>query len=224
MTQALVKSTENLTLIGSGPVSAAGLSIAIARAPHLVAADGGADRAHALGHRPSAIIGDMDSLSKVENWQNSDLAMYRIEEQDTTDFEKCLTRVEAPLILAVGFIGGRVDHTLAALNVLVRHGPRPVALLGEADVTFACGREAAIDVALGTPVSIFPMAPVRGTGSEGLEWPLDGLAFAPDAAVGTSNRATGPRVRVLFDRPGALMTVPLTALDQVIAALSTRAY
>ena len=57
-----------------------------------------------------------------------------------------------------------------------------------------------MELPAGTRVSLFPMAPVTGLPSEGLRWPLDGLAFAPDARVGTSNQALGGSLRLRFDR------------------------
>jgi thiamine pyrophosphokinase len=50
--------------------------------------------------------------------------VHHLPEQDTTDFEKCLYSVAAPLLLGVGFLGGRADHHLAAMNVLVRYADR----------------------------------------------------------------------------------------------------
>ncbi len=61
------------------------------------------------------------------------------------------------------------------------------------------------------------MAPVTGQ-SEGLRWPIDGLAFAPNGRVGTSNAVTGP-VALRFDGDGMLVILPRTALPQVIKAL-----
>ncbi len=119
MTKTLVTCTENVTLVGGGPGSATALALAVGKAPCVIAADGGADRAKAIGIVPSTIIGDIDSFSKVESWQNSDVKMFKIDEQETTDFEKCLYSVSAPVFLGVGFLGARTDHGLAAMNAMV---------------------------------------------------------------------------------------------------------
>ena len=51
--------------MAGGPVLRRDLKAALAHAPCLVAADGGADRALALGQVPDAVIGDLDSISAV---------------------------------------------------------------------------------------------------------------------------------------------------------------
>jgi thiamine pyrophosphokinase len=70
----------------------------------------------------------------------------------------------------------------------------------------------------GDPLSLFPLAPVTGD-SEGLEWPLAGLAFAPWGMIGTSNRVVAPRVRLAFDGPGMVAILPRARLDVAITAL-----
>ena len=51
--------------------------------------------------------------------------LHPIPEQDSTDFDKCLRHIAAPLVLGVGFLGGRVDHELAAFSTLVTRCDRP---------------------------------------------------------------------------------------------------
>lgn len=212
--------TKAMTLAGGAPFSAETLRLALGVAPELVAADGGADRLRAFGAMPRAIIGDLDSLDMAETWQNSDVTMFKISEQETTDFEKCLYSLRAPLILGIGFLGGRVDHALAALNALVRYAEPPVVLLGPADLCFAAPADLALELPADTNVSLFPMAAVRATRCAGLVWDVTGMDFAPNGKVGTSNRTTGGALRLAFDRPGMLITLPLDTLDQVARALS----
>ena len=58
-----VQSRVGVTLVGGGDPRPEGIEEALKYAPTLIAADGGADRALALGFRPEAVIGDLDSLS-----------------------------------------------------------------------------------------------------------------------------------------------------------------
>lgn len=222
MSDVLIRSTDGVTLIGGGDVDRAALSLALELAPRLVAADGGADIALEHGHRPTAVVGDFDSIANLEYWQNSDVYMCRLDEQDTTDFEKCLRSVAAPFVLGVGFLGPRLDHALAAMSAVIAYGARPIVLLGGDQLVFHCPTSIELPLVEGTVVSLFPMAPVRGVGSTGLQWPITGLDMAPGARVGTSNRAATSRVSMAFDRPGMLVILPLSALDAVVATLSTR--
>ena len=77
-----------------------------------------------------AVIGDMDSLRGSGRLRAAGVAIFEVGEQDTTDLEKCLYSVEAPLYIGLGFLGGRIDHHLAAMNALVKYPGKPVVLIG----------------------------------------------------------------------------------------------
>lgn len=216
----LFESEGPVVLAGGGALSAEALARARARAGPIVAADGAADRLLALDARPDAVIGDLDSLDDAGGWAARGVAVHRLDEQDTTDFEKCLYATRAPLYLAVGFTGRRLDHGLAVLNAMARRPDKRVILVGESEIVLAAPAGRRLDLALapGATVSVFPMAEVACAPSRGLEWPLDELVLAPSGRIGTSNRATGP-VSLAFEGPGAMLLLPPEALDEAIAAL-----
>ncbi|EAQ04221.1 thiamine pyrophosphokinase [Pseudooceanicola batsensis HTCC2597] len=190
----------------------------LAGAP-VVAVDGGARLAISAGLTPQAVIGDFDSLGPDEAAQFDPATLHRITEQETTDFDKALRSVRAPVVLGAGFHGARIDHHLAALSVLARFPDRHCILVGTEDVTCLCPPELAIDLSPGDWLSLFPLAEVQGT-SSGLEWPIDGLRFRPDHRIGTSNRVTEGRVRLQMTAPGMLLILPRRALRPLLAALS----
>ena len=187
---ALVRSGIGVTLVGAGPVAPEALDDCLARAPMMVAADGGARALLAAGRMPEAVIGDLDSLGSEDRARVPEARLHRIAEQDSTDFEKCLTRIEAPFVLAVGFLGGRADHALAALSVLARGVGPPCVLVSETDALCHAPARIDLDLPAGARVSLFPMAPVRGA-SEGLRWPIEGLAFAPSGPRRHLERGAG---------------------------------
>lgn len=211
MPDPLITAATGVTLIGGGPVTAGTLAAALARAPRLVAADSGYDRAIALGQVPEAAVGDLDSISAAHR---GDPRIRHDPDQDTTDFQKAMARIVAPFVIGVGFLGGRMDHALAALSALASFGR--VMLLGEEDLALRLPAAIALDLPAGMRVSLFPLGPATGR-SEGLEWPIDGLALAPDGRIGTSNRATGP-VRLQVDGP-MILILPPAALDAVLAGI-----
>jgi thiamine pyrophosphokinase len=213
---AIVQSQEPVTLVGGGDLAPGDLAQALALAPILVAADGGADRVLASGAEPVAVIGDMDSLSAEARGAFAD-RLHPVPEQVTTDFDKALTRIDAPVVLALGFAGGRLDHELAALHSLVLRADRPCLLLGPATLAFHAPPDFRLPLSPGTLVSLFPFAPVTME-SEGLLWPTDGLAFAPQSRIGTSNQATGP-VRLRPSGPGMLVILPRGSLPPALSAL-----
>ncbi|MGK7654768.1 thiamine diphosphokinase [Roseovarius sp. B08] len=213
----IVHQLNPVTLVGGGQLGENDLKRAIAVGNHVVAADGGADSVKRAGLVPSAVIGDFDSLSDETRATLSPDRLYHISEQDSTDFEKCLRNVDAPLILGVGFTGRRIDHHLANLNALVRYPHRRCILLDGTDIVFLAPPSIALDLPPGTPVSLFPLGIVEGM-SEGLEWPISGLTFTPDGRVGTSNRATGP-VSLHVTAPKMLLILPATAFEAAVDVL-----
>ena len=218
MNPVIVESSDAVSLIAGGPVSAQDLRVALRVGPYLVAADSGADRALALGATPRAVIGDFDSISAAAQMRLDPTTLFPIREQETTDFAKALSRIKAPLVIAVGVLGGRVDHELAVLNAVVNTA-QPCILLGKQDVIFAAPPHLSLRLTLGDRLSLFPLAAVRGR-STGLHWPLDGIAFAPNGAIGTSNAVSQPQVTLAFDAPGMLVILPRNRLNSAIAALS----
>jgi thiamine pyrophosphokinase len=215
MNDVIVQSTSGVTLAGGGGFSLKLLALARGFAPRVVAADGGADRLLRLGAEPEAVIGDLDSIS---NAAKARLAgrLFPIREQVTTDFDKALRSVQAPFVLGIGFSGARLDHGLAVLNSLVQHPGRRCLLLSGQDVVFLAPREMALTLPKGSRLSLFPMGEVEGT-SEGLRWPLDGLQFAPDGMIGTSNQVVGP-VRLRFNADRMLVILPRSAVAAALDA------
>lgn len=215
----IVESSEGVTLVGGGPVSAAQLAMARALAPRIVGVDSGADRLLRLGVSPEAVIGDMDSLSRGAKQQLAD-RLFPIAEQDSTDFDKALRSVAAPFTLCLGFQGARIDHGLAVLTSLVRHAGRRAFVLGPRDLAFLAPPDLQLDLPRGSRLSLYPMGPVSGT-STGLRWPINGLHFAPDGQIGTSNQVTGP-VRLTFDAPRMLVILPVRSLPEALRGCGLR--
>jgi thiamine pyrophosphokinase len=214
---AIVRSARGVTLVGGGEIAPEEFTEALALAPTLVAADGGADAALALGRVPQAVIGDFDSITDAGRRAIPADRQHRIAEQDSTDFEKCLTAIAAPFVLALGFTGQRVDHTLAAFSALARHPARRCLIVSDHDVCFLAPPRLALDLPAGARLSLFPLGPVRGE-SRGLRWPIDGIAFSPEDRIGTSNEVTGP-VHLGFDAPRMLVILPRPHLRVTLRAL-----
>lgn len=218
MKTVIVQSQDAVTLVGGGPVRRRDLMFAMVRAPVVVAADGGADRALAAGVMPAAVIGDFDSLSDAGRKAIAPERLFHIAEQETTDFDKALRSVDAPFVLALGVTGARLDHELAALNALVRHKGCPCMVISSQDVIFHAPATVDLSLKAGDRLSLFPMGAVTGT-SRGLHWPIEGLQFATGGQSGTSNRVSEAQVQLQFDQPGMLVILPRARLDAAISAL-----
>jgi thiamine pyrophosphokinase len=208
---------ETVALIGGVKPSEDVLRLALSLAGPVIAADSGADWAMVHGRIPDAVIGDLDSISDSARATIPDADVHFIDDQDTTDFDKCMSLISAPLILGVGFTGQRQDHQMACYNTLVRFPAQRCVLLSDDEIVFLAPPSLLLELAPGTRISLFPLGAVEGV-SDGLEWNIGGLTFCPDGRVGTSNRAQGP-VQLNFTSPKMLMILPADTLQQVLSAL-----
>ncbi len=210
------------TLVGGGAIDRADFEAALTYAPHIIAADGGANALRAWGVAAHAVVGDMDSVEHLEGHRSAGAEIRHLSEQDTTDFEKCLYATDAPFYLGVGFMGRRFDHSLAALHVLLRRAERRAALIAEEDVIFLAPRIWRARLAPGARVSIVPLKPVTAQLSEGLEYPLKGLRMSMGERVGTSNSAASKDVMVEFDGDGAAIMIEKRFLGAAVDSALNR--
>lgn len=193
----LLRFDRPLAIVGGGTVEPALLLELAARNVALVAADGGADAIGAAGLVPEAILGDLDSLSDREGWETRTRVIH-IPEQITTDFQKALYSTSAPVTLALGMTGKRLDHTLAALSALHELATRRhVILVDEVDVALAVSGPFSFNARKGERISVHPLVPIVFERTEGLFYPMNGLLLDPAGRLGTSNEGIGGRVEII---------------------------
>ncbi|CRK74850.1 thiamine pyrophosphokinase [Nereida ignava] len=217
MSKAIVSQNAPVLLVGGGTTHRDDWSLA-SKCGCVVAVDGGADAALANRVTPDFVIGDLDSISGAGHDKLADRVI-AVSEQDTTDFDKALRNIDAPLIYAIGFTGARMDHSLAVLSGLVKAPKSRCIVVGEVDtVCLAPARLDFRDVTAQTRVSLFPMGPARAS-STGLKWALDGIRFSPDSAIGTSNEALGGAVTIETYDPKMLLILPRTLIYVLADAL-----
>lgn len=206
-----------VAVIGGAKVDREVLKILQTLTDSFVAADGGANVLQGAGVQPIRVFGDLDSISD-EARQEFAPHLVHIAEQDTTDLEKVVARVRAPVLVGAGFLGGRLDHTFAALNVLVRHPQVPLVLVDVVDCCFACPSEGlSLALPIGTPIAILPMGEAVVT-TRGLAWDMDQAALRPAGMVSSSNRTAAAEVSIAVDGP-AIITLPFAHLPDAIAAV-----
>ena len=185
-----------MAIVGGGAVDPALLVELAERGVALVGADGGGDAIGDVGLVPATIIGDLDSLTDRASWETRTRVIH-IPEQITTDFQKALYSTQAPVTLALGMTGKRLDHTLAALSAVLQFAPqRRLLLVDEVDVALAVVGPFSFEAEKRERVSIHPLVAVGFTRSTGLLYPLDGLTLEPGGLLGTSNEGTGGPVEI----------------------------
>ena len=181
----------------------------------VIAADGGARQAQALGLTPAIIIGDFDSLTESETQafaeQGVELQRHP-PAKDETDLELALfyaLRAGYSPILILGAFGGRLDQALGNIALL----SHPQALQadirledGLTEAFFVRGR-AVIHGAPGDTVSFIPWGvPVLGVRTDNLLYPLKDEALYPDHTRSISNQMLAPSASVSF-KSGLLLCI-----------------
>ena len=180
----------------------------------VIAADGGYEVACRVFGRPDLAVGDFDSLGYLP----SDVECLRHPvEKDDTDLAlaaEIATLRGADELYLYSALGGRLDHTVANLQLLYSLALRGIrATLFGADgvaVTALVGGERA-DLApkeTGT-VSVFAIGGVaEGVTLTGLKYPLADATLDPHTPLGISNERTGAAASISLLRGAILVFYP----------------
>ncbi len=156
----------------------------------IVAADGGANAARALGLTPAVIIGDLDSLTAATRRAFPGAEIIRVDRQDNTDLEKALDEIDRrgfDRVVVLGATGRRIDFTLGNFSVVWRYRKRlQVLFAGDGWYAVPVGRKQRIDAPAGTTVSLIPFGPCSGITLRGLVYSLKNASMAV-GVVGVSN-------------------------------------
>ena len=193
-------------LANGDPPSADLARTAVARHDLLIATDGAAHKAAAIGIVPALICGDFDSadLERVKlDFPNAELV--ETPDQNLADLEKALLlalergATEATIL---GAGGGRVDHSLTTIALLLRyHGELALTLAHDGSAVRAVSGSAEHPGLLrlltkpGDTVSLIALSPINRVSLSGVAWPLENERL-PVGTHGVSNRATGDSVNV----------------------------
>ena len=192
----------------NGQIADSGAARSLVRADDIIlAADGGARHALALGVIPFAIIGDLDSLtaSEVRVFADMDVHLVRFpQSKDETDLELALLhaiRAEYSPIIIVGAYGGRLDQTIANIALLASREAIGANVRLDDGITeaFFVRSKAVIHGRAGDTVSFIPWGnPVEGVSTDGLVYPLNMETLFPDRTRSISNQmlARTAQVRV----------------------------
>jgi thiamine pyrophosphokinase len=185
----------------------------------LIAADGGARHARALGVTPHVLIGDFDSVDPAERARlealGVDVQVFPAR-KDETDLELALrlALARAGETLVLGALGARWDQTLANVLLLALPGcrGRDVRLADGAQelrlATPSGGLPAArVHGAPGDTLSLIPLlGDARGVTTRGLEYPLHDGVLPFGATLGVSNVLVAPDAEIEV-REGLVLVV-----------------
>ena len=191
----------DVVVIASGP----GPSLPLPDAATVIAADGGLDRALALGVEVDVVVGDLDSVTADALAAAGDVGARIVRHpvaKDATDLELALDEavlLGARRVLVVASADGRLDHLLASLLLLgsERYAELELdALVGEALVQVVHGQRTLTGGAGEIVTLLAPAGPATGVTTTGLEYPLAGETLQPGSTRGVSNVFTGAQAGV----------------------------
>ncbi|HEY5433073.1 MAG TPA: thiamine diphosphokinase [Coriobacteriia bacterium] len=179
----------------------------------VVAADAAGPWCAALGRTPDVIVGDFDSgdPDEIDRLERFGVCIERHpSDKDDTDLELAVRvareRWALPVCLTAAF-SDRIDHTLAAIGVLLRAGTG-AGIAEPSWRAWPCSPERPLSVSLerGTTYSIVALGPCEGVTARGGRWELSNATLAPLSGHGISNEAVGTVLTVRV-RSGSLVVV-----------------
>jgi thiamine pyrophosphokinase len=181
----------------------------------IIAADGGARHALALGVIPTAIIGDFDSLSEAEVRVFSDMGVHLLRfptSKDETDLELALAHAvragHRPIVI-IGANGGRLDQEIGNISLLSNPEFLGADLRIDDGITeaFFITAKASIRGRAGDTISLIPWGnPAEGVSTDGLAYPLSKETLLPYRTRSISNQMLAETARVSLKR-GLLLCV-----------------
>lgn len=158
---------------------------------YVIAADGGYKALIARGVKPDIVMGDFDSLGKIPDREN--IEVHPIE-KDETDMAIAVSygfSIGCNAFILNGGCGGRIDHTLANIQLLISIAKRGgkgylpgngfvITAVSNAEIRFPKGARGI--------VSVFCMDGIAfGVTERGFKYELTNAALYSDNALGVSN-------------------------------------
>ncbi len=191
--------------------------VTLAEGDFIIAADGGARHCQALGLRPNAVIGDLDSLSPADlqalKAQGAEILQFPAR-KDFTDLELALIHarsLEADEILILGALGERWDQTVANVMLPASFPGMQIRLVdGSQELCYLrAGETLTVTGQPGDTLSLVPLGgQARGITTLGLEYPLKDEDLPPGSTRGISNVLLENQAQIKLDE-GLLLCVLL---------------
>jgi len=164
---------------------------------YIICADGGANHLYNMGIIPNYIIGDLDSIDKdVINYYKKQNVLFEKfpSKKNETDSELCIflaNKLNAYKVDLFATLGGRIDHTLANINLLyyIREQKIVPRIISEKeDIYIAINESIQIKGKKEDIISIIPIkGDAKGITLENLEYNLNNYNMKYSSPLGISN-------------------------------------
>ena len=186
----------------------------------VIAADGGYQAAAALGVVPDLVVGDFDSLGYVP--EGVPIERHPVMKDDTDAMLAARLGMERGYqnFVLVGAIGGRLDHTIANLQILAYLSERGMqGYLFDKDSVFTAitDRELVFDRIDGGYVSVFSWSERSvGVYLKNLKYELHDALLTNDFPLGVSNEFIGKESSILVRSGTLLVNFPRAASGRIL--------
>ena len=195
-----------LIVLGGDAPGRALLESCMRDADLVIAADSGLAAFDAAGLEPDLLVGDMDSVSAdvLEKYAGR-IPEHRLncikDDTDGVDALDMAIARGAEKITLLGALGGRLDHALANVMLLVRAHRKgaKAEILSESVRISRVDGYASLSGAKGDTVSLLPLGRAEGVTLKGFFYPLDQAALESDYPLGISNVVTDDQAEIKAD-------------------------
>ena len=169
---------------------------------YIIAADNGYTALLSHGITPDLVVGDFDSLGRVPDHPN---VLHSPAEKDDTDMMLAVKQgleLGFKTIIINGGLGGRLDQTLANIQILAYIAEKKARglLIGETTCVTAVRNNKIIFSATTTPgntISVFSAGDrAEGVALKGLKYPLEDATLTCVYPIGVSNEFTSSTATV----------------------------
>lgn len=184
-------------IVGSAPFKH--LNIELKEDDYVIAADGGYDILCNKGICPNVVIGDLDSTLKADVITRSGIPVIKLpKEKDDTDMAVCVRhgiKEGYSEFIIYGALGGRLDHTIANLQLIANMSANGVKVkligdneeiipLTDASISFPKDMQGVISVFSHSETSY-------GVTIKGLKYEVQDVELSNNVALGVSNEFVG---------------------------------
>jgi thiamine pyrophosphokinase len=178
---------------------------------YIIAADGGCNYLKSENILPDIVIGDLDSAKKssLKFFEKKNIRILKIEDQETTDFEKCLIycrEKKLNLIKVFGAMSMRADHTMNNFSVMKRYCKKlDIKLVTEEFEIFFINKNFNFKYKKGGIISFLPLPSAKGITTTGLKYSLKNESLEFGRREGTLNNAISDNVSISFKNGSLLL-------------------
>ncbi|MGL4796569.1 MAG: thiamine diphosphokinase [Paraclostridium sp.] len=182
----------------------------------IICADGGARHLYKVNIVPDYILGDLDSLSYeiIDFYKHNKVKFTQFpSRKNETDAELCInlaSDLNVDEIYIIGALGGRIDHTIANINLLYyikQLGINSTIQTSDEDIFLVSNETSIINGNKGDTISIIPIkGDAKGVTLEYLEYPLNNFEIKYGTPIGISNVMEKNECKITVDE-GSLIVI-----------------